>query len=79
MSMKIEVDVDKCVAVGTCTALAPAVFDQRDDDGSVILLDPAPPESEHAQVREAAFLCPAAAIRLRESHQSGQTPRGTHV
>ena len=66
MTMKIEVDEPRCVAAGHCAAAAPEVFDQRDDDGVVILLDDNPPESEHANVREAATLCPAAAIILRE-------------
>lgn len=66
MMLNVQIDEPKCVAAGHCVASAPEVFDQRDDDGVVILLDAAPPESEHAHVREAATLCPAAAIILRE-------------
>lgn len=45
--------------------IAPRVFDQR-DDGIVVLLDAAPPSELHAAVREAACVCPGAAIRLDE-------------
>ncbi|WP_419183743.1 ferredoxin [Streptomyces albidus (ex Kaewkla and Franco 2022)] len=64
--MKVEVDEPRCVAAGHCVTSAPEVFDQRDDDGVVDLLDDAPPEDEHERVREAALLCPSAAIILQE-------------
>lgn len=65
--MKISVDEDKCCSAGTCVMLAPEVFDQRDEDGIVILLDAEPPEDLYETVREAANVCPAAAIMLSES------------
>ena len=37
--MKVTVDEDKCCGAGTCVLLAPDVFDQRDEDGIVVLLD----------------------------------------
>ncbi|AKG42574.1 ferredoxin [Streptomyces xiamenensis] len=43
---------------------SPGVFDQRDEDGVVILLEQTPPSALHDEVREAAAVCPAAAIRL---------------
>jgi ferredoxin len=64
--MKITVDEDKCCAAGQCVLAAPDVFDQRDDDGVVVLLDPSPPSELHQAARDAAALCPAAAILLRE-------------
>jgi ferredoxin len=67
MNMKVEVDVPKCVAAGQCVLLAPEVFDQRDADGMVVLLDETPAAELHDSVREAALVCPAAAIRLVES------------
>jgi len=42
------------------------VFDQRDDDGIVILLDENPGEELHATVREAASVCPGGAISIGE-------------
>jgi ferredoxin len=65
--MKVAVEQDKCVASGQCVLLAPDVFDQRDEDGSVVLLQENPPAELHDDVREAAQVCPALAIRLAES------------
>ncbi|MER7164436.1 ferredoxin, partial [Streptomyces lydicus] len=39
-------------------------FDQRDEDGVVVLLDAAPPAAQHDAVREAAAICPAAVIEV---------------
>ncbi|MFE4061055.1 ferredoxin [Streptomyces sp. NPDC059096] len=64
--MKITVDEDKCCGAGQCVLVAPEVFDQRDDDGVVILLTPEPDPADHAAVREAAAVCPAAAIAVGE-------------
>ncbi len=65
-TLKITVDDLKCCGAGQCAILAPEVFDQREDDGIVILLDAEPPEELHAAVREAASMCPTATIRLGE-------------
>ncbi|WP_072488675.1 ferredoxin [Streptomyces atratus] len=61
------VDVPRCVASGQCVMLAPDVFDQRDEDGMVEVLDDTPPSELHDAVRESATMCPGAAIRLGES------------
>lgn len=65
--MRITVDEDKCCGAGTCALVAPDVFDQRDEDGIVMLLDPAPGPDRHDAVREAAGVCPAAAITVTEA------------
>ena len=62
--MKVSVDEDKCCGSGQCVMLAPEVFDQREDDGVVMLLQVEPDAGRHAAVREAASMCPAAAIAL---------------
>jgi len=67
MPMRVEVDAPKCVASGQCVLLAPDVFDQREEDGLVVLLDETPAPGHHDAVRESAAVCPAAAIRLTES------------
>ncbi|SEP48629.1 ferredoxin [Amycolatopsis saalfeldensis] len=64
--MHITIDEAKCCGAGQCVLAAPGVFDQRDEDGVLILLDADPPESAHAGVRDAAGRCPAAAIGVRE-------------
>jgi ferredoxin len=65
--MKITIVEEKCCSVGQCVDVAPEVFDQRDDDGVAILLNANPPLEQHDAVREAARVCPAAAILLDES------------
>ncbi|MFJ9214128.1 ferredoxin [Streptomyces sp. L-9-10] len=64
--MKVTVDEDKCCGAGQCVLVAPEVFDQRDDDGVVILLTPEPAPAQHATVREAAAVCPATAILVSD-------------
>ncbi|MDT0549913.1 MULTISPECIES: ferredoxin [Streptomyces] len=65
--MKITVDDVKCCGAGQCVLLAPEVFDQRDEDGIVVLLDAEPPAELHTAVKEAASVCPAAAISLSDT------------
>ncbi|WP_169985118.1 MULTISPECIES: ferredoxin [unclassified Microbispora] len=64
--MKVVVDEARCCGAGQCVLIAPEVFDQRDEDGVVVLLEPEPAEDRHDAVREAAAVCPAAAIQVDE-------------
>lgn len=64
--MMVNLDRDKCVGAGQCVMAAPAVFDQADDDGLAVLLDPAPTGALEEDAREAARVCPALAIHLAE-------------
>src|SRR5947207_2138613 len=76
--MKVEVDTDKCCGAGTCVLVAPDVFDQGEDDGIVILLDPTPAPELHAAVREAASVCTATGRALSADAvvvATGVTPR----
>jgi ferredoxin len=73
--MKITVDEDKCCGAGSCVQLAPDVFDQRDDDGIVVLLDAAPSEEQHEAARESAGVCPAAAIHVSENPSTPENVR----
>ncbi|AHH95639.1 ferredoxin [Kutzneria albida] len=65
--MKVVIDQDKCVGAGQCVLAAPDVFDQRDEDGIVVLLQEYPPAELHEDVRQAARICPALAIELDEA------------
>ncbi|MFE7612418.1 ferredoxin [Streptomyces celluloflavus] len=62
--MKITLDADACCGAGQCVLIAPEVFDQRDEDGVVVLLDAEPPAERHDAVCEAAAICPAAVIGI---------------
>ena len=64
--MRVTVDQDRCVASGQCVLTAVDVFDQRDEDGTVIVLNPAPPAQLAEDVRRAAALCPARAITVED-------------
>jgi ferredoxin len=64
--MKVIVDIDKCVGAGQCVLAAPEIFDQRDDDGLVSLLQESPGPQLREAVQEAAHACPALAITLDE-------------
>ena len=64
--MNILVDEARCVGAGQCVMAAPEVFDQRDEDGIVVLLKERVGPDEFVMIREAAALCPAAAIMMRE-------------
>lgn len=64
--MHITVDEDTCCGAGQCVLVAPEVFDQRDEDGVVVLLNAEPPAAEYENTRNAAVICPAAAIGVHE-------------
>ncbi|GAB2664026.1 ferredoxin [Saccharopolyspora gloriosae] len=64
--MRIEIDEDRCIGAGQCVLAAGDVFDQRDEDGVVVLLDDSPAPERHEGARQAAALCPAAAIAIQE-------------
>jgi ferredoxin len=64
--MKVTVDQDKCVSSGQCVLNASEVFDQRDEDGVVVLLEPTPGPDNIDNARRAAAACPALAINIEE-------------
>lgn len=64
--MKVTIDQDKCVSSGQCVLNAGEVFDQRDDDGVVLLLNDSPSAEQADNVRHAASACPALAIDIEE-------------
>lgn len=64
--MKVTVDQNICASSGNCVMNAPGVFDQRDDDGVVVLLNPHPTPEQADGARRAAAACPALAIRIEE-------------
>ena len=63
--MKVTVDFDMCASTGGCMQICPEVFEVR-NDGYLSILQEEPGEALHEKVREAADLCPTAAIELEE-------------
>jgi ferredoxin len=62
--MRVAVDQDRCIAAGQCVAAAPDVFDQRDEDGVVVLVTDTPDAADEDGARRAAGVCPALAIQI---------------
>ncbi len=65
--MKVITDRDKCIGAGQCVLIAPQVFDQSEDDGTVLLLQEDPPAGTHTAIHQAAAVCPGMAIEVDES------------
>lgn len=63
--MRVVVDFDVCESNAVCMAIAPEVFEVRDDDFLYILMDE-PPEELRDKVEEAVRRCPKQAIRLED-------------
>jgi ferredoxin len=64
--MKVTVDQDVCASSGNCVMNASDVFDQRDEDGVVVLLNANPSAEQVDGARRAAAACPAQAIHIEE-------------
>jgi len=62
--VRVTADQQLCVAAGICAATAPEVFDQRDSDGKVLILDENPAPRLYKSTQEAADYCPAFAITV---------------
>ncbi|MFI9604895.1 ferredoxin [Streptomyces sp. NPDC052043] len=56
---------DRCVGAGQCVLAAPAVFDQDEEDGLVLVLAERPSASQSDAVRDAVRACPSGALTLR--------------
>ncbi len=63
--MKVVVDYDVCESNAVCMAVAPEVFEVRDDDFLYVLQEN-PPEDLRAKVEEAVRRCPKQAISFEE-------------
>jgi ferredoxin len=64
--MRVAADRDVCIGSGMCLLTAPAVFDQDDDEGLVVLLAADVPAEDADAARQAVALCPSGALRLVE-------------
>ncbi|MGC7095753.1 ferredoxin [Amycolatopsis lurida] len=64
--MRITTDVDRCVGAGQCVLTEPAVFDQNEADGTVVLLTDEVGGEAAERVREATYICPAQALSISD-------------
>jgi ferredoxin len=64
--MKITADKVKCIGSGQCVLTEPRLFDQSDEDSTVLLLNDAPDDELIDQARQAVHLCPSQALSLHE-------------
>lgn len=63
--MKIVVDFDICASTGACTQIAPEVFEVR-ADGYLYILQESPEGANVDLARQAADMCPTAAITIED-------------
>ncbi|GAA0931308.1 ferredoxin [Nonomuraea longicatena] len=68
--MKVNADRSVCIGAGMCALTAPAVFDQDDDEGLVVLLTEEIPDDRHEVVCRAVTLCPSGALSLENDPSS---------
>ena len=64
--MRIVTDTGRCVGAGQCALTEPAVFDQSDEDGTVVLLTDHAEGDRLAKVHEAIDLCPSQALSVTD-------------
>jgi ferredoxin len=64
--MKVVADLEVCIGAGVCVMTAPEIFDQGDEDGLVRVLVELVPTEEERLAREAADLCPSAALSIED-------------
>jgi ferredoxin len=64
--MRIVTDTSRCVGAGQCALTEPAVFDQSDEAGTVVLLTDQADGDTIDNVREAIDLCPSQALSLAD-------------
>jgi ferredoxin len=70
--MRVIVSTHKCIASGSCVLACPQVFEQRDEDGVVHIVN------EHLsldllnRVRQAVELCPALVFHIEDEEQTAE-------
>jgi ferredoxin len=70
--MRVIAQTQKCIASGTCVLTCPQVFEQRDEDGVVHVVDEHPSLALLARIKQAVDLCPAQVFRLENEDETGE-------
>ncbi|GAA3468043.1 ferredoxin [Nonomuraea roseola] len=60
--MRVTADTGVCVGAGMCALTVPAVFDQSEEEGVVVVLRSEVPAGLEQSVRRALTLCPSGAL-----------------
>jgi ferredoxin len=62
--VKVRADREICIGSGLCVLRLPELFDQRDDDGTVLVLRTEPDPDQERIVLDAIAACPGRALRV---------------
>jgi ferredoxin len=62
--MRIVADTGRCVGAGQCVLTEPKIFDQDEDEGTVVLRTEHVDDGDLDRVREAVHICPSQALSL---------------
>jgi ferredoxin len=68
VSIRLGADRDVCVGAGMCVRTAPALFDQDDELGLVVLLNEWPHGRAVEEARRAVDLCPSGALSFLDKN-----------
>jgi ferredoxin len=64
--MRIVADQSRCAGAGQCVLTDAALFDQSQEDGTVIVVTPDPPAAQHEHARQAVRLGPSGALSIED-------------
>ena len=68
--MRIVADSSRCAGAGQCVLTDPELFDQSEEDGTVIVLVPRPAAAHQDRAAQAVRLCPSGAITIAPDEDS---------
>ncbi|MEV7864763.1 ferredoxin [Streptomyces sp. NPDC088124] len=74
--LRIVADRERCVGAGQCVLTAPELFDQSEEDGTVVVLADEVGEDDLDKVREAVHICPSGALALKARGSGPLSPTG---
>jgi ferredoxin len=73
VTVRLSADSGRCVGAGMCALTAPELFDQSDDEGTVVLLQDEPAgQAAETAARAAVERCPSGALSLTDWRGTGR-------
>ena len=66
MAFKIEVDHEKCIGCGACTAQCPDMFEMKDIEGKNLAVAKKEKVDDSGCAKDAEGICPVQAIKVTE-------------